>query len=134
LETDSLIKDQSEAVTSKLKANQKLTCSVDEYVFKIPSDYRCTNSYIPSPIESSSLIDQRRNIAGASNVTRYHYNQFDDDDIQIQIAIQQSIASMKENSQSVDSKRSFFEDSPGTQSLDEYNNKLYNNENLMLQR
>ena len=127
LETDFLISDKNEAVISKSKSIKNLTCTVDECVFKIPLDYRCSNNYMPSTIESCSLIDQRRNIAGASCVTGHHYNQFDDDDIQIQIAIQQSIKMMNENSDSVDSKHFFFEDTTETQSLDEYNNKLINN-------
>lgn len=111
-------------------------CLVEESVFKIPSQYKCTNNYLPSGIESS-FIDQR---AGATNYNdnRYHYSQLDEDDIQIQIAIQQSIAML--NGAKTNEDNILNESSGPTQSLEEYhkrqNNRILNqnDEDLILQR
>lgn len=108
---------------------------VDESVFKVPAQYKCTNNYLPANVDSN-LIDRRANQASnySDYPNRFNYaSQLDEDDIQIQLAIQQSIAIMH-------GKQEETPNGSATQSLDEYHkrqsDRLINQteDDLILQR
>jgi hypothetical protein len=139
LDTDQLINKNNK---SKTLHSRPLMCTVDECVFKIPANYRCTNNYYPSGIETN-LNDQsmkrNKNIAGATNYeNRNHFSQLDEDDIQIQLAIQQSIALMNGNSEPTNEMTQFVAEGPTN--LEEYhrrkNNRIltHTEDDLILQR
>lgn len=63
------------------------TCIVDEEAFKIPTSYRCTNYVMPEGLGARLSTAERRTYPN-------HYGQgMDEDDILLQLAIQQSLAS-----------------------------------------
>lgn len=136
-------------------------CIVNECVFKIPTNYRCTNRDYAS-VQASFIDDknQKQPPAGASNYSNSRFSshqqhQVDEDDVLLQIAIQQSLAVKELNKKGEDNVSQYEEnelggvsnaimpirDSSGsTQSLQEYqdrrNNLVYNQteEDLLLQR
>jgi hypothetical protein len=93
----SLLSNQSDsAAMSQLALNT--TCMVDEVIFKIPSNYKCTNYYGTS---SASELAIDRGGSGAAAIASsgggrhaHHYGgqPIDDDDILLQLAIQQSLS------------------------------------------
>lgn len=94
----SLLSNQSDsAAMSQLALNT--TCMVDEVIFKIPSNYKCTNYYGTS---SASELTIDRGGSGAAAIASsggggrhaHHYGgqPIDDDDILLQLAIQQSLS------------------------------------------
>lgn len=113
LESDSMADTnfliQNEDSNSPTKASSSQTkstasmCVVDESVFKIPSNYRCTNRYYSG--EQKHFIDDKnsttisRESTGASSArasnhlqSRFNQPRLDEDDIMLQIAIQQSLS------------------------------------------
>lgn len=145
--------DTNGANSSNSSGSETPTCIVDENAFKIPSNYKCTNYNMPEALNpslmqaSSAWPDRRAN-------QHHHYGQVvDEDDILLQLAIQQSLASMNdEENQNDQSQVTALEalghrplqqirdsTSRSTQSVEEYNarrGQLYaqSDEDLILQR
>ncbi|CAF0710714.1 unnamed protein product [Brachionus calyciflorus] len=99
LPTNSLNVKKSESKSSLIsnssnEANlqETPTCVVDEEAFKIPSSYRCTNYLMPDTLGASLSTSQERRPHPT------HYGQaVDEDDILLQLAIQQSLASSEQS-------------------------------------
>ena len=143
---NSLLKDDECESNSPQKSSKAASkCIVDECVFKVPPQYRCTNL-------SASFGPQagERHAAAASSTSNHYYNHLqpvDDDDILLQLAIQQSLSINATNEANEDSAGNAtasmqLRDSRGaTKSLQEFNQRVNNSltynqadEDLMLQR
>lgn len=153
-----LDEDDSDSSRDSLIKSSASMCIVNECVFKIPANYRCTNRDYSS-VQAGFMNDRNQNKASTaasySNTRIIHHQQqpVDDDDVLLQIAIQQSLAVKELNKNtdetvgevnelgSVSTAIMPIRDSSGsTQSLQEYQerrNNLVNNqteEDLLLQR
>ena len=106
-DTNFLIQNEDSNSPTKASSSQTKStasmCVVDESVFKIPSNYRCTNRYYSG--EQKNFIDDKnsttisRESTGASSArasnhlqSRFNQPRLDEDDIMLQIAIQQSLS------------------------------------------
>ncbi len=141
--------EASESFSFKTNNNIKM-CIVDDQLFKIPSNYKCTNHYLPSDIGSSdassniNINNNRQFSQHFSNRNNHGFQPVDDDDILLQLAIQQSLSMSNDDSQEITEFNSQainpVRNSSGTQSFAEYqerrNNLVYNqnDEDIILQR
>jgi hypothetical protein len=164
----SLISANSDEATSNKKMSlasgcAAMTCTIDETIFKIPSSYRCVNYFSSGELDRNGPASPGSGAAATGAAASIeprrtyqpHYGRpIDEDDILLQLAIQQSLASSNSPEATDDSasltalevlaqeqqrQQTPMRREGGTQSLSEYHKRVgrlnqYNEEDLILQR
>jgi ankyrin repeat domain-containing protein 13 len=127
--TTTTIKDTASLLPSvqKVESSAGVKCQVDECVFEIPANYRCSNiaydmSAIGAQFQAKSTSNNRPTEVRSREFGRFGGRQQDEDDVLLQLAIQQSLAA---------SELGTLENSGNLPSFEEYSQT---NEDMILQR